>query len=282
MRSWGRRGTARPNADVLLDDDWSAIRTVVDVGGGTGGAAVRNPARASARHRHARSICRARSARAPEILAAAGVADRVTLRAQSFFDPLPGRRRSLPAEEHHERLAGSRGHRDPHPLRRSRPPIRPRGDPERRGARRRSAAAGSPDAGAGRRQRIGRSPSFARSPSSAGLTRPPRRPQCIRAIHRGVRGRADGVGRPLVSSCQLPASRWNSLAAMGCLGGTLVYAAGASTARWAWIGTSGRVAPKTRAGSWKREAGSIPHQLHRVRHIDDSRSRRPAPPPTTA
>jgi len=85
----GPAGHGPPNADVLLDDEWSAIRTVVDVGGGTGGQ-LSEVLRA---HPHVEGTLidlPGTIARAPEILAAAGVADRVTLQAQSFLEPLPG------------------------------------------------------------------------------------------------------------------------------------------------------------------------------------------------
>jgi len=84
----GPAGHGVPKAHVLLDEDWTAIRTVVDVGGGTG-ALLSEVLRT---HPHVTgtlvelpdTIARARA-----IVTAAGVIDRVTLRAQSFFDPLP-------------------------------------------------------------------------------------------------------------------------------------------------------------------------------------------------
>jgi len=84
----GPAGHGVPKANVLIDDDWEGIRTVVDVGGGTGALL------SEVLHAHPPVTgilvdLPGTIARAPGILAAAGVADRVTLRAQSFFDPLP-------------------------------------------------------------------------------------------------------------------------------------------------------------------------------------------------
>lgn len=84
----GPAGHGAPDAGVLLDDDWSAIRTVVDVGGGTG-ALLSEILRA---HPHLTGTLvdlPGTVRRAMDVLGAAGVADRVTLRAQSFFQPLP-------------------------------------------------------------------------------------------------------------------------------------------------------------------------------------------------
>ncbi len=80
-------GTADPA--VLLDpSEWPSIRTVVEVGGGTGallGAILRE-------HSHVRGILvdlPRTVARSREVFESAGVADRVTVCGQSFFDPLP-------------------------------------------------------------------------------------------------------------------------------------------------------------------------------------------------
>ena len=84
----GPEGHGTPKPSVLLDEDWSAIRTVVDVGGGTG-ALLSAILRA---HPHVTGTLidlPGTLSRAPQVLAGAGVADRVTLCAQSFFDPLP-------------------------------------------------------------------------------------------------------------------------------------------------------------------------------------------------
>jgi 2,7-dihydroxy-5-methyl-1-naphthoate 7-O-methyltransferase len=84
----GPAGHGVPDFDIELTGGWDPIRTVVDVGGGTG-AMLASLLR---RHPHARGILvdfPGTLVRATELLASAGVADRVTLNAQSFFDPLP-------------------------------------------------------------------------------------------------------------------------------------------------------------------------------------------------
>jgi 2,7-dihydroxy-5-methyl-1-naphthoate 7-O-methyltransferase len=86
----GPPGHGVPDPQVLLDPgDWTAVRTVVDVGGGTG-ALLAEVLRAQP---HVRGILvdqPATVARSAEVFRAAGVADRVTAVGQSFFDPLPG------------------------------------------------------------------------------------------------------------------------------------------------------------------------------------------------
>jgi predicted enzyme related to lactoylglutathione lyase len=84
----GPAGHGMPDFDIELAGGWDAIRTVVDVGGGTG-AMLASLLR---RHPHVNGILvdlPGTIARAGEILTSAGVADRVTLHGQSFFDPLP-------------------------------------------------------------------------------------------------------------------------------------------------------------------------------------------------
>jgi hypothetical protein len=85
----GPAGHGTPDPEVLLNPaDWVSVRTVVDVGGGTG-ALLAEVLRA---HREVqgtlvdlpRTIARAR-----ETFEAANVADRVATVGQSFFDPLP-------------------------------------------------------------------------------------------------------------------------------------------------------------------------------------------------
>jgi SAM-dependent methyltransferase len=84
----GPEGHGAPDADIPLTGGWDSIRTVADVGGGTGSLLA--------------EILRAHPAvhgtlvdlpptveRSAEIFARAGVADRVSLAGQSFFDPLP-------------------------------------------------------------------------------------------------------------------------------------------------------------------------------------------------
>jgi 2,7-dihydroxy-5-methyl-1-naphthoate 7-O-methyltransferase len=84
----GPAGHGVPDFDIELTGGWDTIQTMVDVGGGTG-AMLASLVR---RHPHVRGTLvdfPGTVARAGEILASAGVADRVTLRGQSFFDPLP-------------------------------------------------------------------------------------------------------------------------------------------------------------------------------------------------
>lgn len=85
----GPEGHGTPDANVLLHpEDWKTVRTVVDVGGGTG-ALLAEILRV---HPEVRGILvdvpRAVASSA-EIFAAAGVADRASTSGQSFFDPLP-------------------------------------------------------------------------------------------------------------------------------------------------------------------------------------------------
>jgi 2,7-dihydroxy-5-methyl-1-naphthoate 7-O-methyltransferase len=82
----GPAGHGVPDYDVELSGGWDAVRTVVDVGGGTG-ALLASLLR---RHPAAKGILvdlPGTVARAGEIVE--DVADRVTLAGQSFFDPLP-------------------------------------------------------------------------------------------------------------------------------------------------------------------------------------------------
>jgi 2,7-dihydroxy-5-methyl-1-naphthoate 7-O-methyltransferase len=84
----GPAGHGIPDFDVELSDGWDAVRTVVDVGGGTG-AMLASLLR---RHPRARGILvdlPGTAARAGETIESFGVAERVTVEAQSFFDPLP-------------------------------------------------------------------------------------------------------------------------------------------------------------------------------------------------
>jgi hypothetical protein len=85
----GVAGHGVPDANVLADPaDWASIHAVVDVGGGTG-ALLAEVLRA---HPHVRGTLVDLPrvvARSDEVFRAAGVADRVTVVGQSFFDPLP-------------------------------------------------------------------------------------------------------------------------------------------------------------------------------------------------
>lgn len=84
----GPAGHGAPDADIPIAGGWEKVRTVVDVGGGTGSllAAVLQA------HPHVRGVLvdLPRTAeRAQETFQRAGLADRVTIVGQSFFDPLP-------------------------------------------------------------------------------------------------------------------------------------------------------------------------------------------------
>ena len=84
----GPAGHGVPDYDVELSGGWDTVRTVVDVGGGTG-AMLASLLR---RHPRARGILvdlPGTVARAGEIIESFGVAGRVTVEGQSFFDPLP-------------------------------------------------------------------------------------------------------------------------------------------------------------------------------------------------
>jgi 2,7-dihydroxy-5-methyl-1-naphthoate 7-O-methyltransferase len=82
-------GHGTPDAEVLVNPaDWDAVRTVVDVGGGTGSLL----AEILRKRPHVRGTLvdmpRA-AAKSAEVFAEAGVTERATAVAQSFFDPLP-------------------------------------------------------------------------------------------------------------------------------------------------------------------------------------------------
>ncbi len=84
----GPAGHGVPDYDIELSGGWEPIRTIVDVGGGTG-ALLASLLR---RHPQVRGILvdlPGTVARAGQIMAEAGVAGRVTMAGQSFFDPLP-------------------------------------------------------------------------------------------------------------------------------------------------------------------------------------------------
>jgi 2,7-dihydroxy-5-methyl-1-naphthoate 7-O-methyltransferase len=80
----GPAGHGIPDYDIELTGGWDAIRSIVDVGGGTGAML------ASLLHRHPQ--VRGTLVDLPGTVARAdlgSVADRVTVAGQSFFDPLP-------------------------------------------------------------------------------------------------------------------------------------------------------------------------------------------------
>ena len=85
----GPPGHGTPNPDFDLTSGWESVRTVIDVGGGTG-AMLAEILRARPQIRGTLVDQPRTVAISKEIFEAAGVADRVTTIGQSFFDPLPG------------------------------------------------------------------------------------------------------------------------------------------------------------------------------------------------
>jgi 2,7-dihydroxy-5-methyl-1-naphthoate 7-O-methyltransferase len=82
-------GHGVPDAQVLLNPaEWAFVRTVVDVGGGTG-ALLAEVLRAHPEIRGTLVDLPRTTARSGEVFETAGVADRVTTAGQSFFDRLP-------------------------------------------------------------------------------------------------------------------------------------------------------------------------------------------------
>jgi 2,7-dihydroxy-5-methyl-1-naphthoate 7-O-methyltransferase len=84
----GPAGHGIPDPEVLVNGDWDRVRTVVDVGGGTG-ALLAEVLRAHPQVRGVLVDLPRTIARSDEIFKSAGVADRVTTVGQSFFEPLP-------------------------------------------------------------------------------------------------------------------------------------------------------------------------------------------------
>ncbi len=84
----GPSGHGIPDAEVLVSGGWESVRTVVDVGGGTG-SLLAEILRKRPTLRGTLVDVPATVARAAETFEAAGVADRVTAVGQSFFEPLP-------------------------------------------------------------------------------------------------------------------------------------------------------------------------------------------------
>ncbi len=84
----GPAGHGIPDFDVELSDGWDQVRTVIDVGGGTG-AMLASLLR---RHPQTKGILvdlPGPVARAAEVIDSFGVSSRMTVKGQSFFDPLP-------------------------------------------------------------------------------------------------------------------------------------------------------------------------------------------------
>ena len=84
----GPAGHGIPDPEVLVAGSWESVRTVVDVGGGTG-AMLAQILRAHPGIRGTLVDLPATVARSEEMFHSAGVSDRVTTIGQSFFDPLP-------------------------------------------------------------------------------------------------------------------------------------------------------------------------------------------------
>jgi SAM-dependent methyltransferase len=84
----GPAGHGIPSPEVLVTGGWESVRSVVDVGGGTG-ALLAEILRARPTVRGTLVDLPQTVARSGETFRAAGVAERVTAVGQSFFDPLP-------------------------------------------------------------------------------------------------------------------------------------------------------------------------------------------------
>jgi SAM-dependent methyltransferase len=84
----GPAGHGTPDPEVLVSGGWESVRTVVDVGGGTG-ALLAEILRARPAVRGTLVDLPRTVARSGAVFQAAGVADRVTAVGQSFFDTLP-------------------------------------------------------------------------------------------------------------------------------------------------------------------------------------------------
>jgi len=84
----GPPGHGTPDPEVLLTGDWEEVKTVVDVGGGTG-ALLAEILRARPETQGTLVDFPGTVARAGSILQEAGVRERVRTVGQSFFDPLP-------------------------------------------------------------------------------------------------------------------------------------------------------------------------------------------------
>jgi SAM-dependent methyltransferase len=86
----GPAGHGNPDPEVLVTGGWESVRTVVDVGGGTG-TLLAEILRARPTVRGTLVDLPLTVARSGATFQAAGVAERVTTVGQSFFDPLPAR-----------------------------------------------------------------------------------------------------------------------------------------------------------------------------------------------
>jgi hypothetical protein len=84
----GPTGHGTPDPHFEVSGGWESVRTIVDVGGGTG-AMLAEVLRSRPGLRGTLVDLPGTVARATETFEAAGVADRATIVGQSFFDPLP-------------------------------------------------------------------------------------------------------------------------------------------------------------------------------------------------
>jgi SAM-dependent methyltransferase len=84
----GPTGHGKPSPDFEISGGWEGVRTVVDVGGGTG-AMLAEILRARPQVRGTLLDLARTVARAAETFETAGVAHRASIVAQSFFEPLP-------------------------------------------------------------------------------------------------------------------------------------------------------------------------------------------------
>jgi 2,7-dihydroxy-5-methyl-1-naphthoate 7-O-methyltransferase len=84
----GPAGHGTPDAEIPISGGWEPVRTVVDVGGGTG-AMLAEVLRAHPGTRGTLVDFPGTVTRSSKVFESAGVADRVTTVGQSFFDPLP-------------------------------------------------------------------------------------------------------------------------------------------------------------------------------------------------
>lgn len=84
----GPPGHGTPDPEVLLTGGWEEVKTVVDVGGGTGALLTEILRARPAIHGTLVDLPRT-VARAGAILQASGVGDRIKVVGQSFFDPRP-------------------------------------------------------------------------------------------------------------------------------------------------------------------------------------------------
>ena len=84
----GPAGHGIPDAEVLVSGDWESVRTVVDVGGGTG-TQLAEILRARPTVRGTLIDLPRTVVRSSQVFQSAGVVERATAIGQSFFDPLP-------------------------------------------------------------------------------------------------------------------------------------------------------------------------------------------------